>query len=360
MRRVLCFLLFFPLSFLLQAQEIDEVRTSGIFPLSLVLDAENYSSVWRPDWPLLFPPDAFKVHAPEEISHCLIEIEAEDFSPEYQSSKYLSVEYQTLEYQSLENPLIEKSPIENPAIKDLTAIEGLKDKSVKLLKYPFVINEEIAQVNISYGNQYKIREINISFPFGGEGWQMEVLESKDSYPSIVRAFSADTWYFIYLFHSVNGIMETWYDETGVFIGAFGYFLSDFQNKKRIQAFKNYSDPGKGIEFYYDSRGLITEIVSFSGSYKALYFHDDLLRYWERRPLIGNKIGNFTLQWDKNDFLVKLSGDGGNETGFVDYRYEYTLDDRGNWIERQELGMTLKDGLVVPTSLKTIKRVLEYK
>jgi hypothetical protein len=92
-----------------------------------------------------------------------------------------------------------------------------------------------------------------------------------------------------------------------------------------------------------------------------FYREDLPRYWERRPVSeADEAGNFSLQWDEANFLVRIRGEPENSGSFVDYRYEYELDEKGNWIERRETRMIRAFDLLVPSPGITIKRVLEYR
>ena len=336
-------LFFFLLTFrvTLRAQDLNgEKSTEGyIFPLALVLEWAEYAGEgWKPDWPLEMPPDAFKVQS-GEISSC--EIKWDDFSL------------------------------------------GFKiDETGRAEKFPFMLNGEMAQAALVYGGLSEIQEIAVTFPSGEDPWKLEFLEYRNAFPYLVRACCGDgtsdsgLWYFIYYSWGVSEILETWYDEDGKALGAYGFALAEVGEKTRIRAVKDYSNPEGGTELFYDSRGLVTGVSGSAGFFNVLYFREDSPRYWERRPVAENAgdgdaetntvldatlfVGNFAFQWDETGLLRILSG-GDSNTGFLaDYRYDYTLDERGNWIERRETRMIRDLGLLVPTPGNVFTRVLEYK
>ena len=137
---------------------------------------------------------------------------------------------------------------------------------------------------------------------------------------------------------------------------------------RIRAIRDFFNQEETTEFFYDSRGFITEISGPDGFYRALYFRDYLPRFWERRPAnsglasgsgIANSVGNFLLQWDANGSLVRTTGLEENENRSLDYRYEYDTDETGNWTERREIQMVRAFDLLIPTPGNTFRRFLEY-
>jgi hypothetical protein len=324
----------------LLAQEIPPEPSAAIFPLALVLEAAEFAAdgagTWRPDWPLEFPPDAFKVRA-GEISKA--SIEGEHFFS-------FSIDPEGREF-------------------------------------PFMLNGRMAQAGITYGGRSEIREIVLSFPAERVNsreapdqdppdenlWELEILEYRDSYPLVIRGLRGDAWYFINLSRRGNSILETWYDEEGMILGAYGYSLGKIGNDLRIRVFQDYSKEEAVTEYHYDSRLFVTESSGPGGVYTVLFYREDLPRYWERRPrfleesiagardLTGNRPGNFTLQWDERGMLLRITG--GPDSGDIDYRYEYTFDGMGNWIERREIRMTRQMGLLVPSQGTIWRRVLEY-
>ena len=306
---------FFPV-FSLTAQtgkEGEEARADEIFSLSLILEGADYAAsgaVWRPDWPLDLPPDAFKVKSPG-ISRSLI-------------------------------------------LGDNINMEFRFNREGRIEEFPFVLFNSMVQVSLAY-RETGLRELVLNFPGGDDPWKLEFLESIDSYPSLVRCSRGEAWYFIALSHGVNEINETWYDEKGRILGAYRVSIIEIGKGKKTWALRDYSLPEEDTEYHYDSRGLITDISGPGGVYKVLYYLEDLPRYWEQG-------GRYSLQWDSNGLLLRIADenpeDYSGET--VDYRYEYTLDEMGNWIERREIQMVPGLGLLVPMPGRTLKRILEYR
>ncbi|MCL2130028.1 MAG: hypothetical protein FWH35_06730, partial [Treponema sp.] len=212
------------------------------------------------------------------------------------------------------------------------------------------------------------------------------LEYGNDYPSLVRVEYGDFFYFISLSKGGDVIMETWFDEDGNALGAYAFSLVKNGERSRIASARDFSNADGTMDFFYDSRNLITGISNSSGIFQVQFFLEGLPRYWERRPIMAGEAelytgdsgvreaelypgndggaGNFSLQWDERGLLVRIAGGQGRtgdaEEGFdIDYRYEYVLDGRGNWIERRETRMVRQMNLLVPAPGTVMKRVLEY-
>jgi YD repeat-containing protein len=178
----------------------------------------------------------------------------------------------------------------------------------------------------------------------------------------------------------------------------------------LRSLESRSETGDARELYdYDSLGNVTETNSARGRYSAVYSDTQQPRYWE--TLEGATRRHYTLQWDGAGRLVRLTGvespvvveagadaaaaaaaatdgaatdgaatdgavidgaatdgavtdgdtaDGVNIDGVdIDVRYDYTLDERGNWIERRETHMTRQLGALAPGEVKIIRRTIEY-
>ena len=66
--------------------------------------------------------------------------------------------------------------------------------------------------------------------------------------------------------------------------------------------------------------------------------------------------NLVLQWDEAGLLRGIT----SRDKSVDIRYAYTLDDKGNWTERQEQAMIKRFGVLVPQAPATVRRIIAYR
>ncbi|MCL2374728.1 MAG: hypothetical protein FWC65_05755 [Treponema sp.] len=317
MRRILCLaaLIFFPF-LALQAQ-------SRVIPLALILEAAEFAAssggIWQPNWPLELPPDAFRVAA-GAIS--AITLEGENLR--------LRLSY---------------------------------NEAGKLGEFPFMANGRMAQVSLN-SHEGEIREIALRFPPDEAVWEFEFLEHRGYYFSLVRVSAGGEWYFITLSRWARGITETWFDAEGNVLAAYAFSLAEFGSDMRIRSVLDLLNPaGQGAEYFYDSWGQLTQVAGADGFYSVLHYRDALPRYWDRRPAGGGSgADQFYLQWDAGGFLVRKTR-GGAEAGAQaadEYRFEYDLDEKGNWTQRRAIRMVERGGLLFPAPGAVFTRVLEYR
>lgn len=328
-RRLFCFFI--------MLFSVISLNAQGIFPVFLVLDGaqtasdEGRNKVWRPDWPFQLPPDAFTLRF-GEISRIKLQwygVLAEGFPEES-----FNIEFRL-------------GPCGRTEL------------------FPFLLDGNIVQAAFVYDEYDRLGKITIAFPSGEILWELETLEHRDSFPFLVRAFNGQAWFFIFISRGVNEFIETWYDERGNFLGAFGFSFARINNRQRVTAVWEFPglDSLNLVEYFYDSWGFITEIYRTDGLYKALYYREDLPRFWERRTFGSGGSegqGRFTLQWDGNDLLSRVTGEADNDGDFLESRFEYTLDERGNWIERREIRIRREAGLLFSSFGTIFRRVLEYR
>ncbi|MCL2069951.1 MAG: hypothetical protein FWH19_03065 [Treponema sp.] len=288
-------------------------------PLGLVLNAAEHAEdgFWRPDWPLDLPPDAFS----------LLEGEALRIAIEWEGR-----------------------------VLELRLGTGGRPEL-----FPFMLNGRTAQLSLLYSELSEITEMLVTFPFDDETWEIEILEHRDSLPYLARVYSNNTWFFAYFTRTAHEILEAWYDADGTYLNAISYSLIEIAGKQKIRAARDFSNPHSTVEYHYDSRGFVTESSGPGGLYRVLYFRQDLPRYWERSGTEGGT-GSFILHWDANGLLTRISNaeEGENTAEFLDWRFEYSLDERGNWIERREIRMIRQEGLLIPAPGNSFRRVLEYR
>ncbi|MDR1307321.1 MAG: hypothetical protein LBK74_07085 [Treponema sp.] len=220
----------------------------------------------------------------------------------------------------------------------------------------------------------------------GRGWgegDAEVVERDGGgQPVLWRIFSG-AYYFAALEYNGAAAFETWYDEGGKAL-----FALESGPRGTTRIFPPGGGPAAGpatvvTTIDYNNGGLVSAVTGNGETVSALYNFRNMPRYLEisRDGAGQNPDENadrnpdedqdtkplrefYVYQWDETGRLIRLSGgpDGG-----LDYRYEYTLDDRGNWTERRELRMeTIGPGegegpeaRLVPAAVRTIRRTIRY-
>ncbi|MDR3139404.1 MAG: hypothetical protein LBT95_06990 [Treponema sp.] len=296
------------------------LEKAGFFPVVPLMEAVYAGRLpWGPDWVPHFPPDGFSLPSSEA------------------SALTLTVDNET--YSLVRNE------------------QGF------LKEFPLFLEGAVRGVQTELEPSGAIR----GFRIGGEiPWDIEVLAYTESpffpapVPSRLRIFREGEFYFVFLSYAARTISETWFDAEGRGVT---YFSADFielpdQNRlKRLEGIGG--DEAFLKDWDYDSGGNFVAIQGSGGVYSALYDWRGLPRYWKRRPA-PEIFESLTLQWDERGFLVRMSGiPGAENTDPVDFRYEYSLDERGNWTERREIRMLGRFGLYFPSPGFTVKRIITY-
>lgn len=318
-----------------------EAAVPELFPLlMLVRSAVSTDTFWRPDWPLDIPPDAFSAPA----SGITLTTETGEY---------------TLRYNK----------------------QGLA------VEFPFLLSGGMAQVQTIIGSQGEIQGF-IVIPAAGadNALGVEFIGYENDLPVRARCTSGGTVYFTALHYGGTQSSEIWYDSEGNALGAFLYRFSaadgpaawelpslslrslEFRSLAAAALEGSAPDVHAGdnlTRYAYDSWGNISEIGSSGGICSALYSAPAQVRYWTR-PFLSA----YTLQWDAGGLLIRMiprtpTGSDGTyastDTADADeYRYEYTLDERGNWIERREIRLMRRSGLLVPAGEHWVRRKMLYE
>lgn len=315
------------LFFLLQGLFAQEKQYS--FPVALLLEATDHAKTecWQPDWPMEIPPDAFKTVSQDWV--CI--------------SLSLGEKQYTLRQNN----------------------DGL------VLEFPWFYNGLLSPVKIEYGSDAGTGTPliwKIDLP---EFANMEVLEFSNLLPSLLRINQNEVYSFVQMNWGAGSVSESWFDQEGSFLELYEYKILSANGRERIRSFSNFPNQEELLR-YFDSRFLVTGISGPGGNYFLYYQDEDIPAYREQYTRDDDK-NMYSLQWDERGLLVRLlqskaesadpeSEDSDSEVspGFLDSRYEYILDERGNWIQRQEIIMTNAGDYLVPSMGPQISRVLEYR
>ncbi|MDR2070391.1 MAG: hypothetical protein LBP81_03100 [Treponema sp.] len=336
-RRILLFFAFLVSFAPAKAQEEDPPETPehATFPVSLLLEtaetAGGAEPLWRPDWPMELPPDLFRGRGG--------------------GSPFLSVEAAIL-----------------PAGSEAQRVYRFaRDREGRVREFPFLLGRVFFQAEFSYNDESLAAAIVLKGPGEADLLDLEVLEWEDSRPSLIRVLQGESYAFVFIQRKAGGILEAWYDTEGRLLEAYDFTLAPQAGGDRIVSCRLRGNGGEE-RYDYDGRGFVTGISGSPGDFSVLYYLEDLPRYREYRPAASGEEdpgapapGVYSLRWDEKAFLLSLSGiASGKDADPVDCRYEYTLDEGGNWIERREIRMIRGLGLLIPSPGVTIRRILEYE
>jgi YD repeat-containing protein len=332
----------------------EEAGKPVLFPLSPLLDAAvSGESPWRPDWPAAMPPDGFVLATGRAEALTLV-----------LPAGYLD----GVPGGAAENGA-DSGAAENGGGEAALEYRLVRDAEGRFLAFPLPLNGAFCQAEAAYDGEGRAVKIALNNPAAGAAaadlwdsqnpWEYEFLEYREGKPAVARINHGGAWSFAAPEYRETQTGETWYDAEGRALGFFALKYRLEGGTRRLVSTDSRSDGGGTLLAYrYNSAGRISGISAPEGEYTALYNAAALPRYWERPE------GSYTLQWDQAGFLVRLTGvlePTGAETDpqQIDIRYEYTLDERGNWIERRETSFIRRFGRLVPESEAAIRRIIRY-
>jgi hypothetical protein len=230
--------------------------------------------------------------------------------------------------------------------------------------FPFLFQGNFVQVHADFEESGGLRELTIEDPL--RPWAIDFTRGDDPALGVTRIIQGEEVFWGVIQNAPAGDIETWYDRDGNPLMVFTY-LFRLDGRGLLQTNSGGETPE---EYYQDSFGNTSRINSLRGVFSAGYTMEGRPRYWERQvpadsdgeePVPPEVYQFYTFQWDEGGFLVRLTGTPGpGEEDPVDFRYDYTLDEKGNWIERQEIRMIPRFGMLVPSPGSRIIRKIEYE
>jgi hypothetical protein len=325
-----------------------------LFPFSPLIETAVSGHIpWRPDWPPVIAPDAFRVSAGAVSAG-----EAPGGEAPAGGFSALTLRLDTGEYR-------------------LRRGEG------GWVEFPALLRGSFYQAQALFADAGAVSRITV---LTEEPWELDILAYAGGRPSLIRASHGGNVYFAVPEYRDGRVSETWYDQEGKAAAVFFLEYTVSGNREGLRGLKALKEGGEETEAYdYDNRGNISALSSPGGDFSALYTAGGLPRYWERRPLREEEaapvspegelspagevlpispegIGEtYTLQWDERGLLVRITGTVAEAAGAepVDLRYEYSLDERGNWIWRRETRMLRRFGVLISAPGTECGRSIEY-
>ena len=281
------------------------------FPAALILEASKFAGhgIWHPDWPLDLPPDSFTSDSDDWVS--------------------ITVGFGENSFQLRRNG------------EDIT-------------EFPWFFEGRMVQLSLNYFPKNLNTVSYLRMITFDNLDTIEILEYSLDYPSLLRIYREGIYYFVLMDRGTGFIKESWFDQEGYFLENYEYSFRPGDGAERIRSFNNSSGIMEGRRDF-DSRFLITSISGLEGDFSLHYNGNSLPVYWQRQPLGMEKM-NYSFQWDARELLVRLST---SDEDIRDFRYEYSFDNRGNWIERREIIMVPNSGLLLQYMGSTVRRFLEY-
>jgi hypothetical protein len=318
-------------------------------PVIALFDAASGKSLdWRPDWPLFMPPDLFHAAGASLITVTIIP--------------------------GVPNGKEDSGKPADEAVKTGSADAG-QEQAEEIsysaewnagvpVRFPVFTGSAFIQGKAEYAASGVSRIMLGDAP----DLDVEILDRDgENRPVLVRLFMNGEYFFSTLEYEGGGITETRYDSAGfplrvISSGILGETFSMQYSLANGDGRTGANAAAEARKLFFNAQGHISGIETPEGNWYALYEWRGLPRYVEWKSAVSDEnvpeeTANYSFQWDENSRLVRLTGK--IPQGRSDSRYEYRLDERGNWIERREIRMMNLAGRLFPVSGSVIMRELRY-
>lgn len=322
----------------------NETIINPCFPiLPLVRTVNGGIFKWHPVWPLEIPPDAFSLVS-GKASSISLEISDKTFVCEWHHNGRL-----------MQFPLFDNA-VNQPAFRVLTQ---------------FNQSEEIENIILSGPSENESETVI----------EIEIMERQDDNVSLARIHLDGEYYFAVFHYRDDYASETWYDAEG-----FPHGVIVFESVTTTESINGNLE--SRITYNYNSWGNISNVdaeymnisVSYNENSQPIYLKRSFLPEIDpslsEENQLESRTEHLTFQWDERNLLVSLKGnfedmiretqdenasDTSESTAFpiAEKRFEYTLDDQGNWTERREILMIRYGAYLFPAEGLTIRRNIQY-
>lgn len=324
--------------------------------------ADGLFLAWRPDWPLSVPPDLFYTLPGSGAAGITVSFEEpkENFAEqaEGEGAEENGTEGSRPAGSAVAGSAAEGNSTERSAAGD--AVISAEWQNGRLVRFPVFRDSSFTQAASEYDASGILTGIT------GDGFEMAIVESdEEGRPAIVRIRTGDGYFFAAVEYVPGRVTETWYDENGSPQRVLLYmYTGETGDSVRINYGENVAE-AEARKFFFNSYGLLSEISSRAGTWSAQYERRGFPRYLERN--LGNGIERYSFQWDEAGRLTRLSArvrdssdqNSGSHVQEAGSRFEYDLDDRGNWIVRREIRMTNLSGRLFPGPGAVVRRRIQY-
>jgi hypothetical protein len=309
--------------------------------------AKDTGLAWQPDWPVDIPPDAFSVKGASLIrlsgtSSTGVE-EAAETETAAETAALVPFEYRLS-----------------------------RDDQGRLVEFPFSQGGRFWQIRVDYTPLGGIAALVFSAVGEDEATVAEFPRPYVPFESpapklpdeAVRLSQGETVYFVLFEEGVRHIAESWYDPAGNLAGYFNSVFEEREGQRRLRSVR-WEIPAQAEEpveeYHFQSGGYVSETGGPYGVFSARYGARGPLE-WDLAPVEAagaGAPGHFSLQWDENGLLVRMRQEVAG-AALIEYRYEYTLDERGNWLSRRETVYAERGGLFIPVGAKQTDRRIVYR
>jgi hypothetical protein len=353
---VLVFLLF-PISLSLSAQvpfplapALETACFGGVFAPAADLAP---GSAWQPDWPEDIPPDAFSVKGDAALIRLSGTLSRYEDPAEIKTAVLVPFEYRLN-----------------------------RDGGGRLVEFPLSLGGSFFQIRADYAPSGAVAALVFSASGEGEGgteaeqepWIAEFPLPYTPFESAApklpeeaaRVSREESVYFVLFEEGGRHITESWYDPEGNLAGYFISFFEEREDRRRILSVLSFDDAER---YHFESRAYVSAIRGGRGNFSAVYGAKGQVLEREFVPAEPDAAlkppERFSFQWDERFLLVCMrdispSRSSGPAEPPLEFRYEYTLDQRDNWLSRRETAYITRGGLLIPTGTRRIDRSILYR
>jgi hypothetical protein len=331
----------------------------------LIEAADGLFLEWRPDWPASLPPDLFYPAPGSGVISISV-----TFEPPKKSFG---------DTPSAAGTLTAGTTDDNAAPETVPDPVTVELQNGAFVQFPVFQGAGFVQGQAEYSGRklWKIRNLPASGDAGEDAdnsVEAEILEyNDDGKPATIRVRTGADYWFVAMAYRPGRIEETWYDAGG---NPLEFITADSSGEAMKISYAPQpaaegdsgqpAAPAPAAEIrgiFFDSFKKISGIETADGSYFARYNRNGRPQYLavtSGPPEKAVPSVNYRFQWDEAGRLTRLRGQTG--AGELDYRYEYSLDGQGNWIERREIRMqrvSAGDGRLFPVPGVTVRRKILY-
>jgi hypothetical protein len=320
---------------------------------------------WQPDWPGDIPPDAFTVRGDAAL------IRLSGTSARYENPAKTEPETET------------QVPFE---------YRLRRDEQGRPLEFPLSLEGRFWQIRADHAPSGGVTALVFDAAGRGEGeagveigteaeqepWTAEFPLSYIPFESpapklpgeAVRVSQGEAVYFVLFEEGVSSISESWYGPEGKLAGYFVSFFEEWEGRRRILSVLGFDGAER---YHFESGASVSAIRGLRGNFSALYGARGQPLEREFVPVeleleldaALRPPEHFDFQWDERLLLVSMRDISSSQSSEpveppVEYRYEYTLDQRGNWLSRRETAYIRRGGLLIPAGTKQTDRYIVYR
>ncbi len=326
--------------------EIEQIINPAFPIYPIIKTSIDGSLTWNPLWPLEIPPDSFSLERGKAAS---IELDMGFVTDETFFSQW--------------------------------------NESGRLVQFPLLntaSDKNLFTASVQYNNTGEIENIQLKGVIEGEdeaeeaeskietSIEIEILETKDEKPSLARICFEGEYYFVIFHYWSDSVLETWYDAEGNALDTFQLDYFRTHTKTLILSEESLlGNPENRISYEYNSWKNISALDSPFLNISVLYNDHARPKYLERTIQIEidpsnedeengqmeKRKSHLDFQWDERNLLVVLKENC--DDAVSEKRYEYTLDEKGNWTERREIIMIRRGAYLFPSEGLVIRRGIQY-